>query len=81
MHLLGNMLFVNIFWNNLEDEMGRSRYLLFYLASGLAAGLIHAASDPVSTFPTVGASGSITVVMGDVCCSTPKPRSISCSSL
>ena len=64
MHLLGNMLFLYIFGDNLEDEMGHSRYLLFYLASGIAAGLIQAASDPLSTVPTVGASGAIAGIMG-----------------
>ena len=74
MHLLGNMLFLYIFGDNLEDEMGHSRYLLFYLASGVAAGLIHAASDPISTVPTVGASGAIAGVMGGYLLLYPKAK-------
>ncbi len=74
MHLLGNMLFLYIFGDNLEDEMGHSRYLLFYLASGIAAGLIQAASDPLSTVPTVGASGAIAGVMGGYLLLYPKAK-------
>ncbi|MBT4831244.1 MAG: rhomboid family intramembrane serine protease, partial [Marinovum sp.] len=74
MHLLGNMLFLYIFGDNLEDEMGHSRYLLFYLASGIAAGLIQAASDPLSTVPTVGASGAIAGIMGGYLLLYPKAK-------
>jgi membrane associated rhomboid family serine protease len=64
MHLFGNMLFLYIFGDNLEDEMGHGRFLLFYLASGLAAGALQVASDPGSYVPMVGASGAIAGVMG-----------------
>ncbi|MDH2325824.1 rhomboid family intramembrane serine protease [Cereibacter sp. SYSU M97828] len=64
MHLIGNMLFLWIFGDNLEERFGRARYLGFYLASGLAAGLLQVASDPGSTVPMVGASGAIAGVMG-----------------
>jgi len=74
MHLLGNMLFLYIFGDNLEDEMGHSRYLAFYLASGIAAGVIQAASDPASTIPTVGASGAIAGVMGGYFLLYPKAK-------
>ncbi|HAV09291.1 MAG TPA: rhomboid family intramembrane serine protease [Rhodobacteraceae bacterium] len=74
MHLAGNMLFLWIFGDNLEDEMGHSRYLLFYLASGIAAGLIQAASDPLSTVPTVGASGAIAGIMGGYLLLYPKAK-------
>ena len=74
MHLLGNMLFLYIFGDNLEDEMGHSRYLLFYLASGIAAGLIQAASDPFSSIPTVGASGAIAGIMGGYLLLYPKAK-------
>jgi membrane associated rhomboid family serine protease len=74
MHLLGNMLFLYIFGDNLEDEMGHSCYLLFYLASGIAAGLIQAASDPLSTVPTVGASGAIAGIMGGYLLLYPKAK-------
>jgi len=64
MHLLGNMLFLWIFGDNLEDEMGHTGFLLFYIVSGLGAGLAHIMSAPGSPVPTVGASGAIAGVMG-----------------
>lgn len=63
MHLAGNMLFLWIFGDNLEDEMGPLRFLGFYLACGLGAGLTHVLSAPDSMVPTVGASGAIAGVM------------------
>ncbi|MEL6452344.1 MAG: rhomboid family intramembrane serine protease [Pseudomonadota bacterium] len=74
MHLIGNMLFLWIFGDNVEDEMGHGPYLLFYLAAGLAAGLIHVISAPYSTVPTVGASGAIAGVMGAYLLLFPKAR-------
>lgn len=64
MHLIGNMLFLFIFGDNMEDEMGHTRFTLFYLAAGLGAGFIHYLSMPGSPVPTVGASGAIAGVMG-----------------
>ena len=64
MHLAGNMLFLWIFGDNMEDEMGHVGYFIFYLACGLAAGLAHLVSAPMSQVPTVGASGAIAGVMG-----------------
>lgn len=64
MHLAGNMLFLWIFGDNLEDEMGHGGFLVFYLASGLGAGLAHVMAAPGSVVPTVGASGAIAGVMG-----------------
>ena len=64
MHLAGNMLFLWIFGDNLEDEMGHLGFLLFYLAAGIGAGLIHVITGPTSMVPTVGASGAIAGVMG-----------------
>ena len=63
-HLAGNMLFLWIFGDNVEDRLGAWAYLGFYLLCGLAAGLAHMASNPASTVPTVGASGAIAGVMG-----------------
>ena len=63
-HLGGNMLFLWIFGNNVEDLLGRVRYLLLYLSSGVAAALIQAAADPLSEIPMVGASGAIAGVLG-----------------
>lgn len=74
MHLAGNMLFLWIFGDNLEDTMGHVGYLLFYLACGLAAGLAHLAGDPMSRIPTVGASGAIAGVMGGYLLLFPKAR-------
>ncbi|WP_415402339.1 rhomboid family intramembrane serine protease [Tateyamaria sp. SN3-11] len=74
MHLAGNMLFLYIFGDNVEDEMGHIPYLLFYLATGLAAGLIHVISAPYSPVPTVGASGAIAGVMGAYLLLYPKAR-------
>jgi membrane associated rhomboid family serine protease len=63
-HLGGNMLFLWIFGNNVEDILGPVKFVLFYLVSGLAAHALHIASDPGSTIPTVGASGAISGLLG-----------------
>ena len=64
MHLLGNMWFLWIFGNNVEDSMGRLRFVLFYLLCGLAAAIGQIVTDPSSAVPMVGASGAISGVMG-----------------
>lgn len=64
MHIAGNMLFLWIFGDNLEDEMGHFGFALFYLACGIGAGLAHVLMSPYSMVPTVGASGAIAGVMG-----------------
>ena len=64
MHLAGNMLFLWIFGDNLEDEMGHLRFLGFYLVCGTAAALAQALVDPASPIPMVGASGAISGVLG-----------------
>lgn len=74
MHLAGNMLFLWIFGDNLEDEMGHLGYLAFYLASGLGAAAAHLISAPYSQVPTVGASGAIAGVMGGYLLLYPKAR-------
>ncbi len=74
LHLAGNMLFLWIFGDNLEDEMGRPGFLLFYLASGLGAGLLQIAADPLSRVPMVGASGAIAGVMGGYLLLFPRAR-------
>ena len=63
-HLVGNMIFLHVFGDNVEDAMGHGRFLTFYAASGLAAGLAQVASGPASTIPMVGASGAIAGVTG-----------------
>src|SRR3954454_12379297 len=63
-HLLGNMLYLWIFGNNVEDRFGRVGFLVFYLAGGVLAGLSQVAIDPGSAIPTIGASGAIAAVLG-----------------
>ena len=74
MHLAGNMLFLWIFGDNMEDEMGHVPYLGFYLAAGIGAGLAHVLAAPGSGVPTVGASGAIAGVMGGYLLLFPKAR-------
>jgi membrane associated rhomboid family serine protease len=64
MHLFGNMLYLWIFGDNLEKVMGNARFLLFYLACGIAAGLAHIFFSGASDIPSVGASGAISGVLG-----------------
>ncbi|HET8916790.1 MAG TPA: rhomboid family intramembrane serine protease, partial [Candidatus Binatia bacterium] len=64
MHLLGNMWFLWLFGNNVEDSMGRLRFLVFYLLCGLAAAMGQVVTNPSSAIPMVGASGAISGVMG-----------------
>jgi membrane associated rhomboid family serine protease len=64
MHLIGNMLYLWIFGNNIEDVMGSVKFVMFYLLCGAIAALSHALTDPISTVPMVGASGAISGVLG-----------------
>lgn len=64
LHIIGNMLFLWIFGNNVEDLLGRLRYLVLYLGSGVAAALVQGMSAPDSTVPMIGASGAIAGVLG-----------------
>ena len=64
LHLLGNMLYLWIFGNNVEDRLGRVGFLSFYLAGGVLAGLAQVAVDPSSSSPTIGASGAIAATLG-----------------
>jgi membrane associated rhomboid family serine protease len=73
-HLLGNGLYLWIFGNNIEDSMGRLRFLFFYLACGLVAAAAQTAIDPASAVPMVGASGAISGVMGAYLVLYPKVR-------
>ena len=74
LHLVGNMWYLWIFGDNIEDRLGRWRYLLFYLASGLVAALLHYALNPASRVPTVGASGAIAGVLGAYLVTFPRAR-------
>jgi rhomboid family protein len=62
-HLLGNMIFLWVFGDDVEEALGRIRFLIFYLGSGALAGLIYVASDPYSDIPLIGASGAIAGVV------------------
>ncbi|MGH7766704.1 MAG: rhomboid family intramembrane serine protease [Candidatus Binatia bacterium] len=74
MHILGNMWFLWLFGNNVEDSMGRGRFLVFYLLCGLAAAFGQILTDPRSPVPMVGASGAISGVMGAYLILYPKVR-------
>ncbi len=63
-HLIGNMLYLWVFGNNIEDAMGYVRFLIFYLLCGTGAALINAGVEPNSTVPTIGASGAVSGVLG-----------------
>jgi membrane associated rhomboid family serine protease len=73
-HLLGNGIFLWVFGNNVEDSMGRARFLVFYLVCGLAAALAQIAIDPGSPVPMVGASGAISGVLGAYLILYPRVR-------
>ena len=64
MHLFGNMLYLWVFGDNIEDSMGHVRFVCFYLLCGVLAALAHVVADPASTVPTIGASGAISGVLG-----------------
>lgn len=76
-HLVGNLWILWIFGNNVEDAMGRLRYLIFYLVSGVAASTAHILLNPGSTVPVVGASGAIAGVMGAYLVLYPTARVVS----
>ena len=64
MHLIGNMLYLWIFGNNIEDVMGHVKFVMFYVVCGIIAAMSHALTDPASGIPMVGASGAISGVLG-----------------
>jgi membrane associated rhomboid family serine protease len=74
MHLLGNMWFLWLFGNNVEDSMTRPRFVVFYLLCGLAAALLQVFAEPRSAVPMVGASGAISGVMGAYLVLYPRAR-------
>jgi membrane associated rhomboid family serine protease len=74
LHLIGNMLFLWIFGDNVEDRVGHGLYLVFYLTCGVAAALFHTLLNASSTIPTVGASGAIAGVMGAYFILYPRAR-------
>jgi membrane associated rhomboid family serine protease len=74
MHLIGNMWFLWLFGNNIEDSMTRPRFVAFYVLTGLAAALAQVAANPASEVPMVGASGAISGVMGAYLVLFPRVR-------
>ncbi len=74
LHLIGNMWFLWVFGNNIEDSMGKLRFLLFYLLTGVAAAAAQVAVSPGSAIPMVGASGAISGVMGGYIVLYPRVR-------
>jgi membrane associated rhomboid family serine protease len=74
LHLIGNLWFLWIFGNNIEDSMGRIRFLLFYVLTGLAAAAAQVVSAPGSPIPMVGASGAISGIMGAYLVLYPRVR-------
>lgn len=73
-HLFGNMLFLYVFGNNVEDAMGHARFIVFYLVCGVVAVLAQALPDPASSVPMVGASGAISGVLGAYLLLYPRAR-------
>jgi membrane associated rhomboid family serine protease len=74
LHIAGNMLFLWVFGNNIEDSMGKPRFIAFYLLGGIAAMLAQTVVDPNSTTPTLGASGAIAAVLGGYALLYPRAR-------
>lgn len=76
MHIAGNMLYLWIFGNNIEDLLGPVKFLLFYIAGGLIAAFAHILSAPNSPVPTVGASGAVSAVLGAYLIAYPRAKVI-----
>lgn len=74
MHLIGNMLFLWVFADNIEAKIGSLRFTIFYLAGGIAASMLHIGLNPSSAIPSVGASGAIAAVMGAYLLMFPKSQ-------
>jgi membrane associated rhomboid family serine protease len=74
-HIFGNMLFLYIYGDNVEDKFGKPMFIAFYLSAGVFAGFVHFLSDPSSAIPTIGASGAISGVLGANLAMFPTPLS------
>ncbi|MEM2865848.1 MAG: rhomboid family intramembrane serine protease [Candidatus Hadarchaeales archaeon] len=74
LHIGGNMLYLWIFGDNIEDAFGRKKFLIFYFLCGLAASFSHLLSNPSSTIPAIGASGAISGVLGAYLVLYPRAR-------
>lgn len=73
-HLLGNMLYLWVFGDNIEDKLGRGRFIAFYLLTGLLANIAHVLANPASSVPTIGASGAVAGVLGGYILAFPRAR-------
>lgn len=73
-HVIGNMLFLWVFGDNVEDRLGHFKYLLFYLAAGIVGSVAHIITNPTSTVPVVGASGAVAGVLGAYIIAFPRSR-------
>ena len=74
MHIIGNMMYLWIFGNNVEDRMGHPRFMFFYLITGVAAACAHIVMQPSSTVPTIGASGAVSGILGAYLILYPRAR-------
>ena len=74
LHIIGNMLYLWVFGDNIEDKLGKFKYILFYLSVGLLGNLAHIISSPMSSVPTIGASGAIAGVLGAYFLAFPKAK-------
>ncbi|MFQ5816767.1 MAG: rhomboid family intramembrane serine protease [Terriglobia bacterium] len=81
LHIIGNMWFLWIFGDNIEDRMGHLRYLVFYLLMGVVAGLAHTVVNLHSTVPAIGASGAVSGVMGAYLLLFPRSRVVTLVTL
>jgi membrane associated rhomboid family serine protease len=77
MHIFGNMLFLWIFADNIEDTVGHIKFIFFYVVCGIAGALLHAVTAPDSTVPMIGASGAISGVLGAYILLYPRARILS----
>lgn len=73
-HLIGNMLYLWIFGDNIEERLGHMKYLLFYLLAGVAGSIAHVMANPASNIPVIGASGAVAGVLGAYVLSFPRSR-------
>lgn len=74
LHIIGNMLYLWVFGDNIEDKLGRLNFIFFYMAAGFLANLAHIATNPASAIPTIGASGAIAGVLGAYLIAFPKAK-------
>lgn len=81
LHILGNMLYLYIFGDNIEDVLGRGKFLLFYFGTGLIASLAQAVTDPGSSIPNIGASGAISGVLGAYIVLYPRARVLTVAAI